>query len=217
MSLVARQTKGKPSVEIILHNLGGERSIVTEVQTRILQAGQLTLCSSQGELNLSANYNVLLPATPAAGQVIATPLHEQLAGDEADRFSLSFAAVGQTSVAEFKLPQRIYVYELDLSLFHDAQRTPVKLGKVVLALPTMPRINEYFLTAETTTPAFRSHMTSSFGRRFYAEHRACYRHNALALERVLALPGARDPALTAATSHLVVPGRYGSGEFADKG
>jgi hypothetical protein len=204
LSLVVEQAKDKPSVQVIIHNLGSERSIVTEVRTHILAEERLILCGSQGELDLSGHYTVLLPATPSPGQVIATPLHEQLAGDEADRFSLAFAAVGQTSVKEFELPQRVYVYQLGLSLIHDAQRAPVRLGKVVLAVPALPRVNEYFLTAEDTTPAFRKHMTSSFGSRFYGEYRACYRHNGLALERMLALPGARDPALTAATSHLVL-------------
>lgn len=204
VSLVVKQVEDEPSVEAILHNLGGARSILTDAQTHILAEGQLTQCSSQGALDLSGDYNVLLPATQPAGQVIVTPIHEQLAGDEADRFSLSFATVGQTSVKEFKLPQRVYVYELDLSLLHDVQRTSVRLGKVVLAVPAVPQVNEYFLTDEVATPAFRSHMLRSFGSHFYAEHRACYRHNALTLERVLALPGARDPKLTAATSHLVV-------------
>ncbi len=134
-----------------------------------------------------------------------TPLHEQLAGDEADRFLLSFATVSDVSVREFKLPQHIYVYEFALSLQHDAQRAPVELGKAVIAVPTMPRVNEYFLTAEDATLAFRAHIIRSFGSHFYAEHRACYRHNAFALNRVLALPGARDPELTGATSHLVAP------------
>jgi hypothetical protein len=205
LSLVVKQTQDKPSAEVILHNLGSQRSIVTEAQTQILAAGQLTLCGSQGELDLSENYNVLLPATPAAGEVISTPLHEQLAGDEADRFSLSFATVGSASLKEFKLPQRIHVYELQLALLHDDQGSPLQLGKVVIAVPTTPRISEYFLTAATTAAAFRRHMMRAFGRRFYVEHRACYRHNGLALKRLLALPGARDPALTAAASHLVIP------------
>jgi hypothetical protein len=98
VSLVVQQTRDKPIVEVILHNLGGARSIVTEVQTHVLAEGQLTQCASQGELNLSGSYSVLLPATAWADQVIATHIHEQLAGDEADRFSLSFATVGETSV-----------------------------------------------------------------------------------------------------------------------
>jgi hypothetical protein len=204
VNLVVYNNRNRPRVEVILQNHGQERSIVKEALVRVLHVAQLALCASQGELPLSETYNVLLPSSAKPGQAIATPIHEQLAGDEADRFDLSFAISGESSVNTFKPPERIYVLQLELALRHDTDPKPIPLGDVVLALPTVPSAGEYFETREHKAPAFRAWAASTFGANYYAEHEACWRANTLKLKPVLALPGKRSAELTSANSQLVL-------------
>jgi hypothetical protein len=204
VNLVVYNNHNRPRVEVILQNHGQERSIVKEALVRVLHVAQLKLCASQGELPLSETYNVLLPSSAKPGQTIAAPIHEQLAGDEADRFDLSFAVSGESTVATFKLPERIYVLQLGLALRHDNDPTPIPLGKVLLALPTVPSAGEYFETSAHEAPAYRAWAASTFGADYYAEHEACWRANTLELKPALALSGKRAAELTSETSQLVL-------------
>jgi hypothetical protein len=202
VDLVVSDRRGDTQLEVILHNVGTGRSIVKEARFRILHVARLTLCASQGDLPLSERYNVLLPSDATPGQVITAPIHEQLASDEADRFALSLAVSGEVNIKTFKLPEHIYIFQLDLSLLRDVDSARIDLGKVLIALPTIPLVDEYFETEEHDTAAFRAARTRLFGARYLAEHESCWRANALELKRVLALPGMRSPELTDATSHL---------------
>src|ERR1700683_1123848 len=106
----------KSEVQIILHNVGNERSIIKRAVVRILHSDQVHLCFSQGSLGLSESYAVTLPDSPAPGQTVEVPLHEQLASDEADRFALSFRPEPPTTAEVTTQGPTIYLYQLELLL-----------------------------------------------------------------------------------------------------
>jgi hypothetical protein len=191
----------RSEVQVILHNVGNERTIAKRVIVHILHAAHVTLCFSQGTLGLSERYNVQLPYFPTPGQIVEVPIHEQLAAEEADRFALSFGfepggVAGRPS---------IYLYQLELTVLHDLSPVPVRLGKVLLALPSSPESDEFFWTKELGTASARRRSTSVWGAGYYAKLMPCWRSNSLVLKQFLALAGERSPALSAVASRLVVP------------
>jgi hypothetical protein len=191
----------RSEVQIILHNVGNERTIIKRAVIRILHAAQVHLCFSQGGIGLSGNYDVTLPDSPAPGQIVEVPLHQQLAGDEAERFALSFRAE-PSATAE---GPTIHLYQLELSLLHDESDTPVRLGKVLLALPLSPESDEYYWASELESPSTRAQLVSSWGAGYYSKLMPCWRSNSLVLHHFLALDGERSPSLAKAASTVVVP------------
>jgi hypothetical protein len=191
-------------IEVILHNVGTGRSIVKGVVLHILHVTQLGICTTQGDLPLSETYDVLLPSHPSPGQNITVPLHEQLASDEADRFALSPAVSGDTTEELPKVSRHIYIFQLNLSILHDTDTAPVNAGDVLIALPNVPTVDEYFLTKEHVTPSFRAKRMRQFGANYFTEFEPCWRANALKIKLALALPGERSEEFTDAVSQMVV-------------
>lgn len=196
---------GKPRVEVILHNVGTGRSIVTRASFRILHVAELTECFTQGGMSLSNDYDVILPPNPTPGESITIPVHEQLAGDEADRFALSLAESSETAAGQQTYGKaHLYVFQLALSIHHDGDPVPDRLGNVVISVPTIPQLEGYFLTKAMVSPAGRAQRLESWGPTFFSEYASCWRENALELEQILALPGERSQELTQETSEMVV-------------
>lgn len=195
----------KSEVQIILHNVGNERSIIKRAVVRILHSDQMHLCFSQGSLGLSESYDVTLPDSPAPGQIVEVPLHEQLASDEADRFALSFRPEPPTTAEATTQGPTIYLYQLELLLLHDVSNTPVRLGKVLLALPMAPEPEEFYWASKLESPSVRASGLSTWGAGYYAKLMPCWRSNSLVLRQFLALAGERSPGLVNMASKVIVP------------
>ena len=199
--------EGPPRIEVVLHNAGTGRSIVTRATFRILHVVELTQCFTQGGLPLSDNYDVVLPHNPAAGQTVTVPVHEQLTGDEADRFTLSLAEESETQSGQSAEGGHlhVYVFQLEVSLKHDGSAKFDKLGKVLIAVPTLPDPEGTFLTKQIVSPAGRAQRLQDWGPTFFPMYAACWRENTLKLREILRLPGERAEQLTRATSEMVLP------------
>jgi len=156
----SRQTDAsKPRVEVRLHNTGTGRSVLTSARFTITDFARITPCGLGAGLVASARYDVVLPIAPRSGQVLETPINQQLGPDQADRFVFR---LGVGKAIEEILGETL-VYELRVAVVHDNEPEPVDVGRVVVALPgavppdflqafTAPGTND---CVEDPPPAFR--------------------------------------------------------------
>jgi len=125
----ARQTDAsKARVEIRLENNGDRQAVLTSAVFTIRKLIEVGLCGLGGELPVSAGYDVTLPGR--VGEWVEIPFNQQLKPDEADRFVFR---VGEPD--QLFREGTIGIYQVDVSVQHDGDKTPLSVGRVVLALP----------------------------------------------------------------------------------
>jgi hypothetical protein len=122
----------KPRVEVRVHNTGTRRSVLTSARFTITDFARITPCGLGAGLVASARYDVVLPIAPRSGQVLETPINQQLGPDQADRFVFR---LGVGRAIEEVLGETL-VYELRVAVVHDNEPKPVDVGRVVVALPS---------------------------------------------------------------------------------
>ena len=144
----SRQTDAsKPRVEVRLHNTGTRRSVLTSARFTITDFARITPCGLGAGLVASARYDVVLPIAPRPGQVLETPINQQLGPDEADRFVFR---LGVGNAIEEILGETL-VYELRVAVLHDNESKPVDVGHAVVALPGAPPTDVMESLAPTCT------------------------------------------------------------------
>jgi hypothetical protein len=132
--VASRQTDAsKPRIHVRLHNTGGRRSVLTSALFTVKRFVRIVPCGLGGGLTASARYDLVLPSSPRAGQVIEVPINQQLGADEADRFVFR---VGSSKAADDI--GLILVYELGIGVRHDGASQPLDVGTAVVALAGTP-------------------------------------------------------------------------------
>jgi hypothetical protein len=132
----------KPAVELLVHNGGRGRAVISRAKIEILRVYPLPLCFTQGELPISERYGTEIPADAEAGDVIEVPLHQQIGRDGADRFQIQ---VGVSSIEpDGELPG-LFLFELSVSLVHDGESDPLQMGNALIAAPELPYTTQYLL------------------------------------------------------------------------
>ncbi len=127
----------------------------------------------------------MLPDDPRIGQLLGYKLSQEVTPRANDRFTIELGL--QPPPLQ---PDVVRLYQLDVLLFHDTARAPLKAGTVVVAVPYVPD-KGFFL-------AGRSHVG---GGRERPEQESTHRSAAIkqgnekALRRMLNRPGERPPEL----------------------
>lgn len=134
---VRQADAGKPRVEIRLHNVGGRRSVLTSARLIITRSARATICGIGAGLRASASYDVILPARRRARQVVEVPINQQLGPDRADRFSFR---LGTREAYDADLGTTV-IYEMKIVVLHDNATRPLKVGEIVVAVPSTPDRN----------------------------------------------------------------------------
>jgi hypothetical protein len=132
-----------PRLEILLHNTGGRRAVISRARIEIRRVGLLRQCVSQGDLPLSTTYAATLPAAATPGDVVEAPLHEQLGADEAGRFAITLGVRADPTSSGYSSEGRkslagLYLFELAVSLVSDEGGRPVDVGRALVSLPSAP-------------------------------------------------------------------------------
>lgn len=132
-----------PRLEILLHNTGAERAVVSQANIEIRRVGLLRQCFSQGDLPLSTTYAATLPANAAPRDVVQAPLHEQLGGDEADRFAIKLGVRADPASSSYSMGGRqslagLYLFEIAISMISDEGGHPLGVGRALVSLPSTP-------------------------------------------------------------------------------
>jgi hypothetical protein len=173
-----------PAVELTLHNVGTRRSIVRRARFTIRRHTQLPICITAGELPVGRTYGISLPPDPAPGTVVeSAPLRRQLAPDKADVLRFRF------SIDE-REPSGDHLYEIGISILHDASPRPQPAGTVLLSLPGAPDEGQLWTPDEE---AVRQERLDAWG----PENVACWERNTQRLLAFLKRPGIRSPELEA--------------------
>lgn len=185
------QTKDSvPSIEVILHNTGNRRSVVTRAAFTIHNLVNIEPCySRRSDLTISSSYDIELPTRPRIGQTIEIPVSQQLGADEADRFAFR---LGSPIHHHFPGVLRgAFVYRLGVSLSHDNEKDPLNVGTVVISVPGLPG-------ALWTKAAQASSDMST-----HPPVKRCLQSNTSAVRSILVLSGERSRELTELSASLL--------------
>lgn len=88
--------RGKPHVEVKLHNTGDRRSILTHLRTRVYRSAVFPACllfGGEGTYE-TGRYSIVLPQRTRPGFSRETVLNEELGPDQTDRFRATFETRG---------------------------------------------------------------------------------------------------------------------------
>jgi len=170
-------------VDITIRNAGTLVSVVKRIGFRVRASELLTICQAGGGLEASATYDVLFPGETEPGTVLEQKVSQQIAPGEADRFTVHL---------DVKEPERQlgeHLYQLDVLLYHDTAREPLRAATVVVSVPSVPD-EGYFWSAvpEAARPGYEQPAAG--------EVKQCLVDNESKYTRMLALDGERSPLLT---------------------
>jgi hypothetical protein len=194
-----------PALELLLHNAGRGRSVVSGARIEVLRVDPLPLCFAQGELPLSGHYGAQLSTEAKPGEVVEVPLHQQLGTDEADRFEIVLGLTSEEESSSGELPG-LYLFELDVSLEHDGAQPPLRLGRALVSLPALPPSGAYYWARDTAS-SLKQYLISGDApvQEIWGPPMPCWRANTEVLRQGLAGPAARSPQMDALSSEIVTP------------
>ncbi|HEY8809116.1 MAG TPA: hypothetical protein VIM28_03745 [Solirubrobacterales bacterium] len=208
-----------PLLEILLHNTGAERAVVSRADIEIRRVGLLRQCFSQGDLPLSTTYAATLPANAAPGDVVQAPLHEQLGDDEADRFAIELGVRADPASSSYSMGGRqslagLYLFEIAISMASDEGGHPLDVGRALVSLPSAPepfgfywdraslgRLRQYSL-AEAKS---REELGDSIPRWPSPYTKKCWLSNTRTLRSMLSSHAKRSPTLEAVGAGIITP------------
>lgn len=191
-----------PQIEITLHNTGTGLAVLESVNISVRRVAVLPQCFSAGVIPLGGAYTVQIPAKPHAGEIIQAPLHEQVAGNSADRFRLALGTPNDRTSSTINLLQ------LNIAIAYDHSAAPIRLGPVLIAAPRVPNPDGYFMTRQQLSRGdieSEKYIFPTTGRSLYEALAPCWRTNGLRLKEMVALKGARSSALQMATAEVIMP------------
>lgn len=148
IDLIARNGPAphRPALELLVHNGGTGRSLISRAQIEVLDVRPLPLCYTQGDLPTSERYGARLPIDASAGDVVEAPLHQQIGADQDDRFRIDLGVIGRGASEAEELPG-LYLFEVGISLIHDGDDEPLSVGTALVSLPALPIATLYFLVS----------------------------------------------------------------------
>jgi hypothetical protein len=182
-------------IDLTVRNAGSLVSVLTRLGLRVRATGFVAICQAGGGLEPSKNYDVLLPPRAHIGQLIRYKLSQQVAPNNADRFTV------RVDVPEPARQLGTYLYQLDVLLFHDQARAPVKAGTVIVAAPFVPTPPDFWSAAPAKWRAEFAGAASGPVKECMMKNEAVYR-------TILALKGERSSLLN--KDVLKTLGRKGS-------
>jgi hypothetical protein len=163
------------AVDLTVRNAGDLVAIVKRMELRIRASALLEICQAGGGLEPSERYRVLLPPDPDPGDLVQAKLSQQIGPGKADRFTVGL------DVPEPARQIGDRLYQMDVLLYVDTAKRPVRAGTVVAAAPYLPE-NHYFRSGQISDD--------------FDPIRACLEKNEANFKRMLALEGERSPELS---------------------
>jgi len=169
------------AIDVTLRNVGDTTSVIKRALFTVRAFGRVRVCEAGGAMEPTKQYDLMLPPAPKIGQSIELKVSQQLAPDEADRFTFSLG------VRDWQLGDGAYLYQLDVFLAYDTAAQPLRAGTVLVAVPFTPQAMDFWEYPGPPTsfdPAYNP-----------VEQVPCYAENRRTYLRMLALEGARVPEL----------------------
>src|SRR5262245_38704444 len=170
------------TIDVTLRNVGDTTSVVKRALFTVRAFDRVKVCEAGGPMEPTKQYDLMLPQAPNIGQTIELKVSQQIAPDEADRFTFSLG------VRDHQLEDGAFIYQLDVLLAYDTAAQPLRAGTVVVAAPYTPQTQDFWegeAPPGSFDPAYKP-----------VEQLPCYGQNRQAYLRMLALDAARVPELT---------------------
>jgi hypothetical protein len=168
-----------PRLDMTIRNPADQPTVIKRLGFRVRASGLLRIPQAGGGLEPSKAYDVLLPARPRIGQLLLYKVSQKIEPHDVDRFTVRL----DEPEPERQLGSRLY--QLDVLLYHDIARSPIKAGTVLVSAPALPD-KSYFWSG--VAPARRA----GYGNKPLPTMTT----NEKTLRRMLALPGERAPELS---------------------
>lgn len=214
-------TEAPPRLEILLHNIGDKRAVLSRANIEIRRVGLLRQCFSQGDLPLSTTYAATLPANAAPGHVVQAPLHEQLGGDEADRFAIGLGVRADPAKSSYSMGGKqnlpgLYLFEVAISLISDEGGQPLSVGRALVSLPVAPEPFGFYWDRPTMEQLVQYDREVERNRKAAGDPtssppwppawtKKCWLANTKTLRGMLAADAERSPTLTAVGNSIITP------------
>lgn len=147
--------KKLPYLDIKLRNVGDQVAVIKSLTFEVRRFAKLQHCLSEGDLQVSSRYGVLMPTHPDTGDRIRVPISQELEPNTADRFQVKFRLPSSAYVDE-----SLYFYVLRTRMTHDSGSDDrVDVGDIIVTLPfpgsQSDGFSEYFLTQATGNKSTR--------------------------------------------------------------
>ncbi len=198
--------RGGERIDVTLHNIGGQRALITGARLRVIDVAELPRCfaspigGGSGPVDPGPSYEATLRPTHSSGDTLAVAdLTHSIAPDDDDRFGL-----------DVTIPKRRHgddeharwVARLGIVLMVGSARRPVELGEAIVAVPDAPVGHDYYWST-----ALRSQQAiqDAFNGDFPFASMPCWRSNARKLRRLLDPRGARSESLRKVARELATP------------
>jgi hypothetical protein len=165
-----------PLIDVTVRNTGQDISVITGANLRILDVAWIENCEGGAGLPPSAEYDVVLPASPDVGEIAEADLSQQIPANSADRFTL------RLNTPEENWGDGTRLYRLDVELLHDAVARPLEAGTVLVSVPYDPD-SRLLTVGALPDDAYPPDLL------------ACYETNEANFRQFLELEGERSPAL----------------------
>jgi hypothetical protein len=179
VDLLARNgmSQDESGVELIVHNAGRGRSVISRAEIEVVKVYELPLCFTQGSLPISEHYGAQLPIGAQPGDIVELPLHQQVGPNRADRFAIHLSAKGKGQGAKGSIPG-LYLFEFKVSLVHDGQAKALPMGSALVSLPAVPVSSEFLLLDGLETVNGYFNPDGRPVREAWADQMPCWRANA---------------------------------------
>ena len=174
------------SMEFTIHNTGGSRGIVEEAVFTVEDVVTVVPCVGGGIVELSAEYDLLLPSRAEKGDQFTVPVSQQVGPDEADRFAVN-ARLDEATMGFETL------FRLDVELVVDGPAEDVEAGTVIVPLPYSPADNKLSYWSSEHTEFNLEYMEDQG--EASAGMKECIDENTQNLHDFLNAPGERPPSL----------------------
>lgn len=163
------------TVRMTLRNAGSLVSVVSAVELTIRDHSYLEICEAGGGLPISGSYDVLLPTSPQPDHVLDLDIVHEVPANDSDRFELAL------QVPQEEMGLGVHVYQLEIRLTVDGERTEDPVSTVVIPVPTNL---EFYVDPG--------------GAAFEGDVGDCYRRNLEEANRIDSWEGTRPPDLMGA-------------------
>jgi hypothetical protein len=199
-AVTIQKPETEPTVAATVRNYGEDTAWIEEARIKVVAGVRLDVCFTQGggDVPRSRRYRTMLPEFPSAEpRLIRRDLHVEVQPGHGVRPVLAFPK------GDFDATN---LYALEVKFVADPGDRVLDAGRFVVATP------EPVNRSGTTLPESEGmlDLARSAGRDPVVE--ACYQHNLLGTQRVVAEPGKRDADIAALTHLRPAPNWHGSRE-----
>lgn len=189
------------TLDVTVRNDGDRVGVLTAVELSVDDFAYLPPCLYGSDLEVTGEYEAVLPDDPAGGDVVRVTLHQQIEPGAVDRFTIGLKAPQREGLGVLAS----YVYLLRVSVLQDRAGPAVAAGPVLVdAGSALDSDGTFYFGAPRDATAADAGSGGLCGGETdcVRQQVACWNANRAALLPLLAVPATRSPGGDAAAADL---------------